>query len=58
MGYGIDIDDDGNAYVVGHTQSPEITFPDGNGFGALPGPDQTFNNGTYDAFVVKIGPQN
>jgi hypothetical protein len=58
VGYGIDIDDDGNAYVVGHTQSPEITFPDGNGFGALPGPDQTFNNGTYDAFVVKIGPQN
>ena len=58
MGYGIAIDNDGNAYIVGHTQSPQVTFPNGNGFGNLPGPDQTFNFGTYDAFVVKIGPQN
>ena len=58
VAYGIDVDNDGNAYVVGHTQSPEVSFPDGNGFGLLPGPDQTFNFGTYDAFVVKIGPQN
>jgi hypothetical protein len=58
VAYGIDIDGDGNAYIVGHTQSPEVTFPTGNGFGNLPGPDQTFNYGTYDAFVVKIGPSN
>jgi hypothetical protein len=58
VSYGIAIDGDGNAYIVGHTQSPEVTFPNGNGFGNLPGPDQTFNFGTYDAFVVKIGPQN
>jgi hypothetical protein len=57
VGYGIAVDGDGYAYIVGHTQSPEVTFPNGNGFGNLPGPDQTFNFGTYDAFVVKIGPQ-
>jgi hypothetical protein len=55
---GIAVDDDGNVYIVGQTQSPQVTFPNGNGFGNLPGPDQTFNFGTYDAFVVKIGPQN
>jgi hypothetical protein len=57
-GYGIAIDAAGNAYIAGNTQSPEVSFPDGDGFDFLPGPDQTFNNGTYDAFVVKIGPQN
>ena len=49
------IDGGGNAYVVGHTNSTEATFPDGDGFGLIPGYDQTFN-GSNDAFVVKIDP--
>lgn len=44
----------GNAYVTGSTESPQATFPDGDGLGSLPGPDATFNGGT-DAFVAKIG---
>jgi hypothetical protein len=50
----IAVDSLGNAYVVGDTESDQSTFPDGNGFGSLPGPDQTHNGGS-DAFVVKIG---
>ena len=45
----------GNAYIAGATGSTEGSFPDGDGFGALPGPDRTFN-GSRDAFVVAIGP--
>jgi len=42
------VDADGNAYVAGHTQSTEATFP------VWMGPDLTFNGGTWDAFVAKI----
>ena len=47
-GQGIDVDVDRNAYVVGRTQSSEVTFP------VLAGPDLTFNNGNSDAFVAKV----
>ena len=50
---GVAVDGDGNAYVVGFTSSTEGTFPNGNGFGTIPGFDKTFNGGG-DAFVVKI----
>jgi CSLREA domain-containing protein len=53
-GYGIAVDSRGNAYVTGFTGSTQASFPDGDGFGALPGPDKTFNGGNYDAFVAKI----
>ena len=53
VGFGIAVDSAGNAYVTGTTTSTEASFPDGDGFGALTGPDTTFN-GDIDAFVAKI----
>ena len=53
FGYGIAVDATGQAYVAGWTNSSEATFPDGDGFGALPGPDQNKLLGE-DAFVVKV----
>lgn len=52
-GFGIALDGDRNAYVTGETRSTQATFPDGDGFGALAGPDQT-HNGMQDAFVAKV----
>ncbi len=52
-GFGIAVDRVGNAYVVGTTESLATTFPDGDGFGTLPGPDRS-HNGESDAFVAKI----
>jgi hypothetical protein len=54
-GFGLAVDGSGAAYVTGETPSDETTFPDGDGFGTLPGPDQTYN-GSGDAFVAKVNP--
>ncbi len=54
-GNAIAVDAAGNAYITGETNSAEGTFPDGDGFGALPGADQT-QNGGVDAFVAKVNP--
>ena len=51
------MDASGNAYVAGYTRSSETTFPDGDGFEALPGPDLSFNGGLIDAFVAKVNPE-
>jgi uncharacterized repeat protein (TIGR01451 family) len=51
--HGIAVDSDGSAYVTGETSSDEGSFPDGSGFGSIPGKDKT-NNGGIDAFVVKV----
>jgi Beta-propeller repeat/FG-GAP-like repeat len=52
-GLAIAVDGAGNAYVAGGTTSTAGTFPDGDGFGSIPGFDQT-QNGNGDIFVVKI----
>ncbi len=46
--------DRGNAYVVGDAGSRGDTFPDGDGIGALPGPDATLNENTSNPFIVKV----
>ncbi len=48
FGYGIAIDNAGNAYVTGRTYSTEASFPISGG------PDLTYNGGEYDAFVAKV----
>src|SRR5262249_53286044 len=54
LAYGIAVDGAGHAYVTGSTfMSDPSRFPDGDGFGNIPGPDQTFN-GYKDAFVARI----
>jgi hypothetical protein len=45
------VDPNRNVYLAGITNSPETSFP------TLFGPDQTYNGGTGDAFVVKIDNQ-
>ena len=49
-----EVDSAGNAYLFGPTTSTEATFPDGDGFGSVPGYDQTFNGGTNDLFMAKV----
>jgi len=46
-GYGIAVDDAGNAYVTGYTDSMTDTFP------VTVGPGLTYNGG-WDAFVAKV----
>jgi hypothetical protein len=48
VGNGIAVDDDGNAYIAGATNSSQ-----GEGFPATIGPDLEHNGG-YDAFVAKV----
>ena len=48
-GLGIDVDDDGAAYITGVVVSTESTFPE------TVGPDQS-HNGDMDAFVAKVAP--
>ncbi|MBE3117381.1 MAG: SBBP repeat-containing protein [Candidatus Atribacteria bacterium] len=47
-GCGIAVDSSGNAYVIGHTNSTQATFP------VTVGPDLTYNGGAWDAFVAKV----
>lgn len=47
----------GEIYVIGDTESGPATFPDGDGFGPVPGIDQTFNGGSFDAFLIKFSVQ-
>lgn len=54
QGFAIALDAAGQAYVAGETDSTEATFPDGDGFGGLSGPDGTFNGGFTDGFVAKV----
>ena len=46
--YGIAVDASGCAYITGHTNSTETTFP------VVGGPDLAFNGGLYDTFVAKV----
>jgi hypothetical protein len=48
FGTGIAVDDAGNAYVGGRTNSRQQSFP------VAVGPDLTYNGGPYDAFVAKV----
>jgi hypothetical protein len=48
VGSGIAVDAAGNAYVTGITSSSEATFP------VTVGPDLSFNEGRYHAFVGKV----
>jgi Beta-propeller repeat len=47
-GWGIAVDNSGNAYVSGSTSATETTFP------VTVGPHLTYNGGFSDAFVAKI----
>jgi hypothetical protein len=57
--YGLLVDPNGMAYVVGSTTSTEATFPDGDSNGNdqidVPGFDRG-QNGDEDAYIVKVGP--
>ena len=63
-GEAVAVDAAGAAHLAGTTTSTQATFPDGNGFGLLPGPDRTANGGAFpypdtppdDTFVVKVTP--
>ena len=46
----IAVDEAGNAYVSGSTDSTEASFP------VTVGPDLTFNGSNFDAFVAKVNP--
>ena len=46
----IAVDESGNAYIVGSTDSTQTTFP------VAVGPDLTYGGAMYDAFVAKINP--
>jgi hypothetical protein len=50
VGKGIALDGSGNAYVAGWTGSSEA-----EGFPLAIGPDLTYNGGTWDAFVARVG---
>ena len=49
-GQGIAVDNSGNAYVTGSTESTEASFP------VTVGPDLTYNGGFEDVFVAKVNP--
>jgi len=52
IGWDIDVDTSGNAYVIGHTQ--QLTFP--SNFPTTAGAFDTTHNGDQDVFVTKLNP--
>ncbi len=57
--FGNAVDGAGNVYITGQTSSDEGTFPNGQGFGTIPGFDHVLNAGhsdqpLSDGFVVKL----
>ena len=50
---GIAVDSSGIAHIVGETDSTQVTFPNGNGFGSLTSSDNT-HNGVIDGFVAGV----
>jgi hypothetical protein len=50
QGLAIAVDGPGGAYVAGETSSGPASFPE------LTGPDLTYNGGSADSFVTKVGP--
>ena len=50
---GIAVDFSGIAHIVGESDSTQITFPNGIGFGSLTSSDNT-HNGVIDAFVAGV----
>ncbi len=48
-GYDVAVDQEGNAYVVGRTESTET-----DGFPVAGGPDTSYNGGYDDAYVAKV----
>ncbi len=55
VGYDIAVDDEGNAWVVGHTHSPD--FPTTEGLDETFGAEVITPLGDSDAFVARFGPQ-
>ncbi len=53
VAWDVAVDGAGQASVIGDADSDQNTFPDGDGFGGVPGPDPGQNGGT-DAFVAKV----
>jgi hypothetical protein len=53
--FNVTVDDSFNAYVTGNTTSDEATFPDGDGFDAVPGYNQAHAGGR-DAFIATVDP--
>src|SRR5207244_6531051 len=57
-GIGITVDQAGNAYLTGRTNSTEATFPDGLGMSGVPSFDNSYGAAITDAFVVKVTPND
>lgn len=49
------LDSTNNVLLASSTSSPEASFPDGDGFGAVPGYDQTYSGGGQtDTYFAKV----
>ena len=53
QGNAIAVDSMNRAYIAGSTLSQGVSFPNGNGFGALPSFD-VLENGGVDGFIVRV----
>ncbi len=50
----IGLDSSNQLVIVTRTASTQGTFPDGDGFGSIPGYDQTYNGGAHDGVFAKL----